>query len=139
MTRKAQDTEQAKKTNTPGGVVAVNRSGIAPMTPVEEAVMLRQMAAKDRGDTKQAVGLEKSFDYRVDELKEEAKLRWASAEKGKVKYDLPDNKFGAAILQTIESSGMTVESALRSGALWALGGPALGLMGPFLNTATEAD
>lgn len=131
--------EQAKRENSPGEVVAVNRSGVAPMTPVEEAVMLRQMAAKDRGDTEQASGLEKSFDYRVDELKDEAKRLWESAEKGRVKYDLPDNKFGAAILQTIESSGMTVEAALRSGALWALGGPALGLMGSFINTATEAD
>jgi hypothetical protein len=131
--------EQSKKQNAPGGVVAVNRSGVAPMTPVEEAVMLRQMAAKDRGDMEQAAGLEKSFDYRVDELKENAKRLWEAAEKGRVKYDLPDNKFGAAILQTIESSGMTVEAALRSGALWLLGGPALGLMGSFVNTATEAD
>jgi len=131
--------EQAKRENTPGGVVAVNRSGIAPMTPVEEAVMLRQMAAKDRGDTEKAAGLEKSFDYRVDELKENAKRLWEAAEKGKVKYDLPDNKFGAAILQTIESSGMTVEAALRTGMLWALGGPALGLMGSLVNTATESD
>lgn len=131
--------EQAKRENTPGEVVAVNRSGVAPMTPVEEAVMLRQMAAKDRGDTSQTAELEKSLNTRIDELKDEAKRRWASAEKGRVKYDLPDNKFGAAILQTIESSGMTVEAALRSGALWALGGPALGLMGSFVNTATEAD
>lgn len=134
----AWEAERAASLTDHGDVAGLERQGVVPLTPGETALKHRELAARSRGEEEKASGYASELAGRVSGMNDEAEAFLRAADRWRAGYDMPDSKLGRMILQAIESSGFTVESALRSGAAWALGGPVGGSLMSLMNTVSEA-
>ncbi|NCC97050.1 MAG: hypothetical protein EOM02_09440, partial [Synergistales bacterium] len=136
---RASETGQAANMEDAQDVIALPRQGVAPLSPVEEALKLRELSARQTGDVEAAKKNRDALMGRVAGMEESALSKLESGRKMHVDYDLPENELAAKTLQAIESAGFTAESAAKAGAGWALGGPLGGALMGISNTLTEAE
>ncbi|MBQ9564715.1 MAG: hypothetical protein IJU98_03910, partial [Synergistaceae bacterium] len=80
----------------------------------------------------------KSLEKRIAEKKKDAATDEEDAMRWTAHVRPPDSVAGAFLLSAIESSGMTVMSAIRSRAAWMLGGPLAGMFMSLYNTYDES-
>lgn len=109
------------------------------LSEVEAALLMRADAAARQGDADKAVELRGEVWDRAKESLERSQKLSGWAEEHRTEYEKPENYFHNALLSTIESSGHTITSGIRSGAAWALGGPVAGTIMSMVNSMIEAD